>query len=70
MPVVAAVVSWVAVLALVAQAAVGNDHVGVLYALAVAFDIPSELSIEMYEVRIECEGLEASKQCVRRGQGV
>jgi MFS family permease len=31
--VVASVVSWVAVLALVAQAAVGNEHVGVLYAL-------------------------------------
>ncbi|MBO3087878.1 MFS transporter [Cellulomonas dongxiuzhuiae] len=31
--VVASVVSWVAVLALVGQAAVGNEHVGVLYAL-------------------------------------
>ncbi|MCC2319652.1 MFS transporter [Cellulomonas xiejunii] len=31
--VVASVVSWVAVLALVAQAAVGNEHVGVLYGL-------------------------------------
>lgn len=30
---VASVVSWLAVLALVAQAAVGNEHVGVLYAL-------------------------------------
>lgn len=30
---VASVVSWVAVLALVAQAAAGNEHVGVLYAL-------------------------------------
>lgn len=31
--VVASLVSWVAVLALVAQAAAGNEHVGVLYAL-------------------------------------
>ena len=31
--IVASVVSWVAVLALVAQAAVGTEHVGVLYAL-------------------------------------